>query len=262
MYERSLETTVHFHLEIGSDVMLSEAVLFVPVPVCGGFTLPALETCGGRCLEGEKNFSVIDLYSDRDALFLKLVIVRGEDPMSGGEEAGSIRYSLESVENLEHALDAEDPEKYSYVFRPRYDVSSTGCTNEDAGELPAVCRRYSTMIYAATEPSGANITVEAVLQVRNQWRIFRDYSNGYEDRIRVAASTVNEGWFTAEGQLIARIGDPDPFLRPRVESERLNLTPPGMKWQELLFQDAGEILHRDTHSSRYLTTQRLLPHFS
>lgn len=235
MYEQSRETGVRFQLSITSERPLRNATLFVPLPVKNGLTLPGMERYGGESFVGSSQFVLLDLFAHRDALFLKLAIDDAEDESGRQEGSGLNRYTLDSVEYLEDALDVEEPESNSFVFRPRDTVREVGCESEGGSKEPRRCSTYESRIYMTRDRSAGDITVEVAITVENRWDTLSNRRNEYRDRIRVEATENTNGWLRAEGFMAAGIGDPNPFYSGDIGGESLNLTPITSRLRDLMF---------------------------
>ncbi|MDH7592816.1 MAG: hypothetical protein QHG99_00460 [Methanomicrobiales archaeon] len=218
-YQESRETVLHFRLVITSDKPLVNKTFFLPLPLNGNVTLPSIEVKGAGSLKGSDCFSGMDLFSDRDAVFLRLIIGEVADITTTSRYGEEYTCTLESVDILGHALDSEDPEKNSYVFKPRNRSHVIECPSDDGPPFPHTCYQYTTPVYVGRGTSDACITIDAIVEGTNRWRVIEQGNNAYRDRILVSLPPEANGWFSAEGVLEAGIGDEDPYYKPVDKNE-------------------------------------------
>lgn len=211
-YRDSLETGLAYRLVIASDRPLTNTTLFLPLPVKGNITLPSIEAHGTGVLVRDGCSGEMDLFSSGDALFLKLVIRGSGGPTMTSDQRFAYRCAFESMDEPGSALDVEDPERDSYIFRPRTQVLLSECPPAQGSPPPKECYQYTSLIYVDRELP-AYMAIDAMIEGTNRWYIFEESSNGYRDHISLTLPPEMNGWFPAEGLLEVAIGDENPYYR-------------------------------------------------
>lgn len=224
LYRTSYESSYTYDLAINTNETLTNATLFLPVPVADdGSDLGGAMVQRGNAIEGNLSYRVVDTrygpmlrvtaervtvtptyyeFVERNGTRERVEIPASEyDPadlnMTKDANAGTL---LSVTVPVNESVETAEPWGVEPLFNPRTDRRPTAC-DSPAGEW-LQCYGYDTKVYAQYETKEtAQVDILTYVEGQNAWWVFGWNYDAYRDGVSLDLRGPQDGWMNATGHV-------------------------------------------------------------
>ncbi|MFH1054917.1 MAG: hypothetical protein V1744_02350 [Candidatus Altiarchaeota archaeon] len=226
LYENTYSSEYGYRVTIGTDSVLHNITLYLPLPVLGeksevggeinagnalksdGWDCSIVETEYGKMLKISAKKMVPEFYS------FPMLLEPGEKPKeqisgkisdtSSKETPVLMPKELSVRVRADHDINTKNPIGNEPLLSPKYNLTrSTYELPYLKGRTPPNYYEYESRIYADYATSAnANVSIYIETEGRNSWWVYGWSGNNYRDRIELTFTGEQHGWYVASGKLV------------------------------------------------------------
>lgn len=195
--EESTSHTYTYEVTIDPDESLENVTIMVPVASVDGSS-PVADAIEAGNLTGVPDPWDLVLLTTDDAIYLRVF----------APEMNSTRLQLTVTVDAKNEINTRSPSGAEPLLEPKANLTRQSCDFPHPEDMPVVCYRFDTPVYARYTGAGdALLTIGVETEGRNTWWLGGWTGNSYSDRISLTVAGEQDGWIPAAGSLVTGLGN-------------------------------------------------------